>query len=101
MEKFASIFKKEEIYEIYKVVEEYEVWIGHQKIKIKFLIDENNNFHHKLDHHYHGSRQAGPYHSSISMATSLKGAYLNAFSELTAFYDSKDENAIWVKSKSY
>lgn len=101
MKEFLDIFNNKEIYEVYKFIEEFSIWIDSQEIKIKISLDNYGRYHHRLSHHYKGSKQAGTYLSSICVGSSKKEAYMNAYREIFSFYDPTDKKAEWIFSESY
>lgn len=101
MEEFLKIFNDKEIIESYKFIEEFVIYVEHQKIGIKIKKDNYGRYHHSCSHHYHGSEQAGPYITSRCIADSKKEAYINAHKELLSFYNASDDNKKWVESSYY
>ena len=99
MEDFLKIFDK--THEVYKVIEEFQLYIGHQKIGVKIKKMNDGRYSHTCSHHYHGPEQATPYISSNCIASTKKEAYINAHSELYSFYREEHEGENWVKNKSY
>ena len=99
-----DIFKKElgdKVNEAYKIIAEYEAWVGFQKIKIKIKVDLNGKYSYELSHHYHGSKQAGAYISSINSFDNEQQALAGARKEMFSFYDPDDKNAVWEKSEDF
>lgn len=101
MKEFLEIFNNKEISEIYQVIEEFEIWVGDQNIKIKISIDNYGRYHHRINYHYKGSQQASVYLSSICIGDSKKEAYMNAYREIFGFYNPEDKKAKWILNEDY
>ena len=99
MKEFLEVFK--ETSEAYKFIEEFQIYIGNQKIGIRIREMNDGGYLHTCSHHYQGPEQAGPYNSSICIANTKKEAYGNAHRELYSFYNEAHEGDNWVKNDLY
>ena len=104
---FMDEIKGNLVFGAYKKVAEYYFYVGSektgtQKLGIKIYETMNNKFFYDLSHFYYGSKQAGPYVSSIMTGfDSIEDALYKAKNDLFSFYDPKDTQAQWVENKDF
>ncbi|MDQ4683054.1 hypothetical protein [Stenotrophomonas maltophilia group sp. RNC7] len=101
---YSNLLKRfPEVNEVYILVNSFELYLGTQKIKIKIQQGiKNRKYSYSNSHHYHGSKQAGPYTSSrCVMIDSELEALHGAIEELTNFYDENDYNAKWIENEDF
>ncbi|GIN39034.1 hypothetical protein [Heyndrickxia oleronia] len=83
---------------IQKLVNEYSLYVGDQKVGIKIYFDANGYYQMATSHFYKGEGKAGVYITSAANFESEKEALRNAKNQLLMFYDGKGE---WRKNKYY
>lgn len=86
------------ISEIKRLVNEYSLFVGHQRVGIKIYIDDEGYYQMKTSHFYRGKDKAGVYISSAANFESEREALRNAKTQLLFFYDGEGE---WKENDSY
>lgn len=84
--------------EIKRLVNEYSLYVGYQKVGIKIYIDADGYYQMKTSHFYRGKDKAGVYITSAANFESEKEALRNAKNQLLSFYDGEGE---WKENDSY
>lgn len=97
----SQLTESKHIEEAYEVIKEWEIYVGWQKIKIKVKQGPQNLYYYATSHYYHGSKQAGPYISSINGFDTIESALSHAKSQILSFYDPDDEKAQWKVNEDY
>lgn len=83
---------------IKRLVNEYSLYVGNQKVGIKIHIDAFGYYQMKTSHFYRGKNKAGFYITSAANFETEKEALRYANSQLLSFYDGEGE---WKDNDSY
>ena len=92
---------KYNVTEAYKVLSEYEVILGLQKIRIKIKRCYNNKYHFSTSHYCKSSKQAGLYKAGYDEFDSYDMALKYAMKQITSFYDESDDELQWIPNEDY
>ncbi|OLN21719.1 hypothetical protein BTO30_13540 [Domibacillus antri] len=98
MDKDFNILSSERISEIKRLINEYSLYVGDQKIGIKIYLDSDGYYQMETSHYYRGKDKAGVYITSAANFESEDEALSNAKRQLLMFNDGKGE---WRKNEDY
>lgn len=98
MDKDFQILKSEHTSEVKRLVNEYSLYVGDQRVGIKIYLDSDGYYQMNTSHFYQGKDKAGAYITSAANFKSEEEALSNAERQLLAFYDGQGE---WRKNESY
>lgn len=86
------------IYEVKRLVNEYSMFVGNQRIGIKVYFDENGFYQMETSHFYQGKNNAGAYITTAVNFETEQEALKRAKNQLLAFYDGQ---GIWHENEKY
>lgn len=93
-----EVLDKEQISDVMKLVNEYSMFIGFQRVGIKIFIDSNGKYQMNTSHFYKGKGMAGVYTTSFGNHDTEDEALKFARKQLLSFYDGEGE---WKKNEDY
>lgn len=96
-----SIFDDKHIVAFEKIISEYHLQIGEQRIGIKITIDNFGYYRLALSHYYYNTKTKEPYHTNKDTFDSEFEALTHARYDLLHYYDPKDKDAKWVANEVY
>lgn len=95
---FELLEEHKDISEVYRLVNEYSLYVGYQSVGIKIFLDSSGYYQMKTSHHYQGKNQAGVYTVSRANFSSEEEALGEAKRQLIAFYDGE---GTWSVNENY
>lgn len=98
MDRDLELLESEHAYDIKKLLNEYKLKIGDQKVGIKTYLDSNGYYQMETSHLYRGEGKAGVYTASAANFQSEYEALTFAKRQLLSFYDGQGE---WFKNEMY
>lgn len=98
MDKDFEILSNQHISGIKRLVNEYLLYVGNQKVGIKIYLESNGYYQMKTSHYYKGKDKASAYITSAANFSSEEEALRNAKNQLLSFYDGEGE---WKKNDDY
>lgn len=98
MDKDFDILSSEHTSEIKRLVNEYSLYVGYQKVGIKIYLESNGYYQMDTSHYYTGKDKAGAYITSAANFSSEQEALRNAKNQLLSFYDGEGE---WRVNEDY
>lgn len=98
MDRDFEILSSQHTSEIKRLVNEYSLYVGYQKVGIKIYSESNGYYQMDTSHYYRGKNKAGVYITSATTFFSEEEALHNAKNQLLSFYDGEGE---WRANKDY
>lgn len=93
---YKDILKGPKVKHASKLINEYEVAVGIQVVRIKIWKSIDGYYFHRTSHFYHGPDQGAPYIEARNIYDSEEKALVGAVKQITSFY--KEEHGF---SESY
>lgn len=93
-----ELLADQNISEVRRIVNEYSMFVGNQRIGIKIYIDENGFYQMKTSHFYQGKDNAGAYITTAANFETEHDALNRAKNQLLAFYDGQ---GMWHENENY
>ena len=93
-----EVLTDKDISEVKRLVNEYSIFVGDQRIGIKIYIDENGLYQMKTSHFYQGKNNSGAYISTAAIFETEQEALNRAKNQLLAFYDGQ---GMWHENDDY
>lgn len=93
-----ELLADKDVSEVKRLVNEYSMLVGNQRIGIKVYIDENGFYQMKTSHFYQGKNNAGAYITTAANFETEQEALNRAKNQLLAFFDGQ---GIWHDNDDY
>lgn len=93
-----DLLTDENILEAKRLINEYSMFIGKQRVGIKIYIDADGYYQMRTSHYYQGKDKASAYTTSSTSFESEREALSRAKNQLLSFYDGQGR---WHENESY